>query len=95
VLPLLVDIERVRISREDRELLIPLRHAAAGIVGIAVNPQVLYNRLDPAVQAQLNYRDLLAFIDRLVELGELDNAGGGDVRVRQSGKPAFLRITWE
>ena len=95
VLPLLVDMDRVRLNRGDRQLLLPLRHAAVGIEGVAVNPQVLYNRLDPVVRAQLNYHDFTAFLDRLIEAGELDNAGGDDVRPRQPGKPAWLRITWE
>ncbi|MBK8078169.1 MAG: hypothetical protein IPK24_22095 [Kineosporiaceae bacterium] len=95
VLPLLVDMDRVRLNRGDRQLFVPLRQASAGIEGVAVNPQVLYNRLDPAVRAQLNYGDFTAFLDRLIEAGELDNAGGDDVRPRQPGKPAWLRITWE
>lgn len=94
VLPLLVDVDRVRLSREDRELLIPLRHAAVGVEEMALHPEVLYSRLDPAVQTQLNYRDYLAFIQRLIELGELDDAGGGDVRARRPGERAWLRITW-
>jgi hypothetical protein len=95
VLPLLVDLKRVRLNRADRELLIPLRKAAAGLEGFALHPEVLYNRLDPTVQAQLNYRDFLAFTERLIEAGELDNAGGDDIRPRRVGDPAWVRITLE
>lgn len=94
VLPLLVDVEKVRLDRRDRQLLIPLRAASQGIEGIAVNPEVLYNRLNPAVRSQLNYQDFLAFADRLVEAGELDDAGLGDLSARD-GKAAWLRLTWE
>ncbi len=94
VLPFLVDIERVRLNRADRELLIPLQQAAFGIEGLALHPEVLYNRLDPAVRNDLNYLDFLGFLERVIELGELDNARGGDVRARLPGEPAWLRITW-
>ncbi|WP_426763046.1 hypothetical protein ACP3TD_11540 [Pseudarthrobacter sp. 1G09] len=93
VLPLLVDLKRVRLDRQDRELLIPLQNAAAGLEGFALNPEVLYNRLEPSVRDKLNYGDFLAFTDRLIEAGELDNAGGNDVRPRHG--TAWVRITLE
>ena len=37
---------------------------------------------------------LHSFLGNLTEVGELDNAGGGDVRARLSGEPAWLRISW-
>lgn len=92
VLPLLVDLERVRLNRQDRELLIPLQEAAAGLEGFALNPEVLYNRLEPAVREKLNYGDFVAFTERLIEAGELDDAGGNDIRPR--GGTAWVRITW-
>lgn len=95
VLPLLVDLERVPLNRQDRELLIPLQNAAAGLEGFALHPEVLYNRLDPTVKDQLNFRDYLAFTERLIEAGELDNAGGNDIRPRRAGGPAWVRITLE
>ena len=94
VLPLLIDVEKVRLDRRERQLLIPLKTASAGIEGIAVNPEVLYNRFDPAVRTQLNYQDFLAFVDRLVQAGELDDAGLGDLSAR-TGKPAWIRLTWD
>lgn len=94
VLPLLVDIERVRLNRQDQEMIIPVRRAAEGVQELAIHPQVLYNRLDSAIQAQLNYGDFLAFTDRLIEVGELDDAGGGDVRARGPHDRPAIRITW-
>lgn len=95
VVPLLVDVKRVRLNRRDKELLIPLRHAAHGITGMAVSTQVLYNRLDPAIRAQLNFEDFDAFCTRLIEAGEMDDAGLGDVRSRPADQPAWIRVTWE
>ncbi len=94
VLPLLIDVQRVRLDRRDRELLIPLRQATNGIEGMAVSPRVLYNRLDAVTQDELNYDDFAAFCTRLVEAGELDDAGLDDVRPRSAGAPAWIRITW-
>lgn len=94
VLPLLVDLQRVELDIADRELLVPLRQASSGIEGMAVHPRVLFNRLAPEVQAQLNYYDFVAYLDRLVRAGELDDAGLGDVRPRQPGYPAWIRVTW-
>lgn len=94
VLPLLIELEKVKLNTADRELLIPLRHASVGVEGMAVQPKLLYNRLDPADRAQLNYHDFVAFLERLIEAGELDDAGLGEVRPRQSNRPAWIRITW-
>ncbi|MFJ4228423.1 hypothetical protein ACIPYV_12755 [Paenarthrobacter nicotinovorans] len=95
VLPLLVDIKQVRLNRQDRELLIPFHNAAAGLEGFALHPEVIYNRLSSAERDRLNYGDFVAFTERLIEAGELDNAGGNDIRPRQAGDPAWLRITLE
>lgn len=95
VVPLLVDVDRVRLSRRDRELLVPLRVASVGIEGMAVSPHVLYNRLDPAVAAQLNYDDFVGFCDHLVAAGEMDDAGFDEIRARPADRPAWIRITWK
>lgn len=94
VVPLLVDVDRVRLSRRDRELLAPLRVASVQIEGMAVSPHVLYNRLAPAVQEQLNYDDFVSFCDHLIAAGEMDDAGFDDVRARPAARPAWIRITW-
>lgn len=95
VLPLLVDIEKVSLDRRDRQMLIPLKLAAEDIEGIAVHPDVLYNRLDAGTRDNLNPNDFLAFTERLIEAGELDDAGYGDVRARPGGNPAWIRVSWK
>lgn len=94
VVPLLVDVERVRLSRRDEELLIPLRVASDGVTGMALRHEGLYNRLDPAVREQLNYGDFVDFCERLIKAGYADDAGYGEVRMRPAGHPAWLRVTW-
>ena len=94
VIPLLVDVERVRLSRRDEELLIPLRVASDGVTGMALRHEGLYNRLDPAVREQLNYGDFVDFCERLIKAGYADDAGYGEVRMRPAGHPAWLRVTW-
>jgi len=94
VVPLLVDVERVRLSRRDEELLIPLRVASDGVTGMALRHEGLYNRLDPAVREQLNYGDFVDFCERLIKAGYADDAGYGEVRMRPACHPAWLRVTW-
>lgn len=94
VVPLLVDVERVCLSRVDEELLIPLRVASVGVTGMALRHEALYNRLDPAVREQLNYGDFVDFCERLIRAGYADDAGYGEVRMRPDGRPAWLRVTW-
>ena len=94
VVPLLVDVERVTLSRQEEELLIPLRVAAAGVTGMALRHEGLYNRLDPAVREQLNYGDFVDFCERLIQAGYADDAGYGEVRMRSASDPAWLRVTW-
>lgn len=94
VVPLLVDVERVRLSRRDEELFIPLRVASDGVTGMALRHEGLYNRLDPAVREQLNYGDFVDFCERLIKAGYADDAGYGEVRMRPAGHPAWLRVTW-
>lgn len=94
VIPLLVDVERVRLSRRDEELLIPLRVASDGVTSMALRHEGLYNRLDPAVREQLNYGDFVDFCERLIKAGYADDAGYGEVRMRPAGHPAWLRVTW-
>ena len=94
VIPLVVDVNRVRLSRRERELLVPLRIASAGLGEMAVSPHVLYNRLEPSVRAELTFGDFADFCDRLIAAGHLDDAGLGDVRTRPGGRPAWIRVTW-
>lgn len=94
VLPLLVDIKSVRLDRRDRVMLVALRPDWQGIEGMALHPEVLYGRLDSSTRDQLNYYDFISFAERLIHAGELDDAGLGDLSVREA-EPAWIRITWE
>lgn len=94
VLPLLIDVERVRLSRRDRDMLIPLRIAAQGVEGRALSPHVLYNRIEPTVRAQLSFGDFQDLCDRLIEAGQLDSAGYDDIRARAADDPVWIRLTW-
>lgn len=94
ILPLVVDVERVKLSRRDKALMIPLRVASQGVEGIALNPQVLYDRLDASIQAQLSFGDFEALCERLIEAGQLDDGGYGEVRARTQPGPAWIRLTW-
>lgn len=94
VLPLAIDLDRVRLNRKERTLLAPLRIAAAGMEGLAVHPQVLYDRLDQHTRSQLNYGDFEEFCEHLIEAGEMDDGGYDEVRPRHAGDPAWIRITW-
>ena len=94
VLPFVIDVERVRLNRRDKELLIPVQRAANGIEGIAVNPRLLYGRLDPAVQAEIEYESFSNFCERLIDAGLMDDPGYGDVRPRPAAEPAWIRVTF-
>lgn len=92
-LPLLVDVKRIRLDRRDRSLLLPLRGAAAGLEGQAIHPQILYDRLDPAVRRQLNYLDFVAFCERLIAAAEMDDGGFDEIKPRAPGSLAWIRVT--
>jgi hypothetical protein len=94
VLPLVVDVERATLSREQKTLLMQLRSAAVGSTGAVVQPAVLYSRLPQSVQDQVSPLDFEDFVQALIEAGEVDDAGYTDVRLRLPADPAWLRITW-
>lgn len=94
VLPSLVGLERVRLDRRERALLVPVRRASSGLEGRAVHPQVLYERLDKTVRDQVNYLDFVAFCERLIAAGEMDDGGYDEIKPRQAGSTAWIRLTW-
>jgi len=94
VVPVLVDIEKVRLNRREKELLVRLRSSAAGLEGLALHPQVLYDRFDAGTRSRLNFDDFAAFMDHLIDAGEADDAGYGDVRLRKAAGSAWIRLTW-
>jgi hypothetical protein len=93
VLPLVVDLDRVRLSRSDRKLLALLRVNAGAAAGQAVNTDVLYNRLPASIRQEISPLDFADFVDRLVAAGEADDPGFDDVVLRN--QPRWIRISFE
>lgn len=93
VLPLVVDLDRVRLSRGDRKLLAVLRVNAGAAAGQPVNTDVLYNRLPASVRQEVSPLDFADFTDRLVAAGEADDPGFDDVVLRD--QPRWIRISFE
>lgn len=92
VIPAVVAVEPVRLSRRDRELLVPIRIASADLVGQPVWPRVIYDRLHKDVREQLNYYDFLAFCDHLIAAGEMDDGGYDEIKPRAADAPAWIRL---
>lgn len=96
VLPLLIDVRKVRLSRGDRKLLLELRLSQTPAqAAISWTPDALYGRLPAVVQQQVSPIDFADFVDRLVQAGEVDDAGSDEVVVRPANKPAWIRISVE
>jgi hypothetical protein len=90
ILPLLVDMDRVRLSRGDRQLLAVLRFNAGAAAGQPVHPDVLYNRLPDDVRQDVSPLDFADFTARLIAAGEADDPGYGDVTLLD--RPRWIRI---
>lgn len=95
VLPLIIDVEQAKLSRQQRALLLQLRAHAGNAAGVAVQPDVLYNRLPASVRGDISLLDFCDFMQALIETGHADDAGYTDVRLRRADHPAWIRITWE
>jgi hypothetical protein len=96
VLPLLVDVRKVRLSRADDRLLVDLRLTrTTAQMDWPWPADALYSRLPADVQERVAPGDFADFIDRLVQAGEADPAGYDEVRLRPAGQPAWIRITAE
>jgi hypothetical protein len=93
VIPAVVAVEPVRLSRRDRELLVPIRIASAHLVGQPVWPRGIYDRLDKDLRGQLNYHDFVAFCDHLIAAGEMDDGGYDEIKPRAADAPAWIRLT--
>jgi hypothetical protein len=91
VLPLVVDLDRVKLSRGDRKLLALLRVNAGATAGQPVDTDVLYNRLPANVRPEVSPLDFADFVDRLITAGEADDPGFDDVVLRD--QPRWIRIT--
>jgi hypothetical protein len=94
VLPILFDIKKARLSRSDQRLLLHLRLAmTAEQMQYPWPPEALYGRLPDHLRSVVSQEDFEDFIRRLVHVGEADDAGHDEVRIRPAGKAAWLRIT--
>ena len=93
VLPLLVDVERAKLNRGDRKLLVQLRNAPGLSMGKPVDTDELYNALPASVRHQISPIGFAEFVEKLVAAGEVDEAGGGQVAVREH--PKWLRISFD
>ena len=93
VLPLLIDLDRVKLSRSDRKLLAVLRVNAGAAAGQPVNTDVLYNRLPASVRQEISTLDFADFVDRLIAAGEADDSRFDDVVLRD--QPRWIRISFE
>lgn len=92
VLPLVVDLDRAKLSRGDRKLLALLRVNAGAAAGKPVNTDVLYDRLPASVRPELSPVDFADFVDRLVAAGEADDPGLDDVVLRDHAR--WIRISF-
>lgn len=94
VLPTLIVTERVHLDRRGKYLLTQLQQNVGSAQGLAVHPDVLYNKLPLDVRDQLSPLDFQDFLDAFIGAGLADDAGGGDVRVRDPHDPCWIRITF-
>lgn len=90
VLPLLVDLEHVKLSPGDEHLLATLR-LRGDVIDHARTPKALYRRLPKQLREQVAMTDFLDFVDKLVNAGEADRAGRY-VIVRDADDPAWIRV---
>ena len=93
VLPLLVDVDRVKLNRGDRKLLLELRTASASSGGQPVDADTLYSSLPPHLRAQISPIDFARFVDKLVDAGEADEGVEGQIVVRN--QPKWIHIGFE
>jgi hypothetical protein len=91
VLPLLFDVERVRVTPGQNELLTDLV-ALPGVLGTPVSASELHKRLPRALKKEISRYELADFLDQLHEAGLADRRDNGYV-LRGPGQARF-RITW-
>jgi hypothetical protein len=93
VLPLLVDVERAKLNRGDRKLLVELRAASGLSIGQPADTDALYNALPASVRHQISPINFAEFVEKLVAAGEADEGGGGQVALREH--PKWIRISFD
>lgn len=94
VLPLLFDIRKARLSKQDQQLLLHLRlNSTTEQLAYPWPAEALYERLPDELRDKVSPVDFEDFVTRLVQVGEADDAGFDEVRVRPSGSARWLRIS--
>ncbi len=85
VLPLLVDIQRVRLERREEELWLELV-ARPGALDPEQSPEALYQRLPEEMQAVVSPLDFAQFLQKLHDAGLAEGDPRGLQRLRERAK---------
>ncbi|MFB9445921.1 hypothetical protein Dvina_31985 [Dactylosporangium vinaceum] len=94
VLPLLFDVRRARLTKQDERLLLQLRmHTTTEQLAYPWPAEALYARLPDDLRGKVSPVDFEDFVTRLVQVGEADDAGLDEVRIRPAGRARWLRIS--
>ena len=93
VLPLLFDVERAKLNRGDRKLLVELRTALGRSFGQPADIDALYDRLPARVRDHVPPTDFADFIEKLVTAGEAEELADDRVALREA--PKWLHISFK
>jgi hypothetical protein len=93
VLPLLVDVERAKLNRGDRKLLVELRAASGSSIGQPVDTEALYDELPAHVRDQVSPINFADFVEKLVAAGEAEVDAADQVILRD--QPKWIHISFE
>ena len=88
VLPLLFDVERAKLNRGDRKLLVELRTALGRSFGQPADIDALYDRLPARVRDHVPPTDFADFIEKLVTAGEAEELADDRVALREDSEVA-------
>jgi hypothetical protein len=88
VLPLLFDVRKARLTKQDQRLLLHLRlNTTTEQLAYPWPAEAPYERLPDGLRDEVSPVDFEDFVTRLVQVGEADDRGFDEVQVRP-GKPA-------
>jgi hypothetical protein len=93
VLPLLFDVERAKLNRGDRKLLVELRAALGRSFGRPAEIDALYERLPAHVRDHVPPTDFADFVEKLVNAGEAEELADDRVALREA--PKWLHISFK
>ena len=94
VLPLLFDVRKARLTKQDQQLLLHLRlSTTTEQLAYPWPAGALYERLPEELRDKVSPVDFEDFVTRLVQVGEADDAGFDEVRLRPSRSTRWLRIS--